>query len=86
MHKRFFSGKPFRSERVNEFLKLLKSAEKYFDLIPSLFLTNLSEKKLVLGISEILGLLVNTWTANYEDSCNHRDDLPLPVQMLLCQK
>ena len=86
MHKRLYFRKPFGSERVNKSLKLLKSPEKYFSPIPSSFLANLSYKKLVLVISEILELFVNLLTANYEFSCNHRNDLPLPVQMLLSQK
>ena len=66
MHKKLCFWKSLRSERVKEFLKLLKSVEKYFYSTFSSFLANLSEKKLVLVIYEILGLLVKTLTANYE--------------------
>ena len=48
MHKRSCFWKPFGSERVNESLKLLKSAEKYFYPTVSSFLANLSYKKLFL--------------------------------------
>ena len=36
--------------------------------------------------SDILVLLVNTLTANYEYCRNNRDNLPLPVQMQLSAK
>ena len=36
--------------------------------------------------SEILGLLVNTLTANYEYSRSNTDNLPLPFQMQLSEK
>ena len=36
--------------------------------------------------SEILGLLVNTLTADYEYSRSNTDNLPLPVQMQLPEK
>ena len=65
MHIRLCFWKPFLSERVNESLKLLKSPEKYFCPTISSFLANLSYKKVVLVISEILGLLVDTLTSNY---------------------
>ena len=86
MHKRLCFWESFRSERVNKSLKLLNSPEKYLSPIPSPFLANLSQKKLVSVISELLGLLVNTLTANCGYSRNHRDDLPEPVRMLLCPK
>ena len=36
--------------------------------------------------SEILELLVNTWTANYEYSRSNRENLPLTIQMQLFEK
>ena len=33
--------------------------------------------------SEILGLLVNTLTANYKYSCSNRENLQLPIQIKL---
>ena len=75
--------KPFRSERLNESQKLLKSAEKYFyPTFPS-FWAKLSQKKLFLIRSEILGLLANTLTANYEYSRSNRENLPLVIQIQL---
>ena len=46
----------------------------------------MSEEKLVSLRSEILRLLVNTLTANYEYCRNNTDNLPLPVQMQLSGK
>ena len=86
MYKRLCFWKPFGSEGVNESVKLLNCLDKYFSLAFSSLLANLSYKKLVLVISEILGLVVNTLTSNYEYAGNHRDDLALPVHMLLSQK
>ena len=34
----------------------------------------------------ILGLLANSWTANYEYSCSDTNNLPLPLQMQLSEK
>ena len=86
MHKRASFGKPFGSERVNLSKKLLKSAEKYFYPIFLSFLANLSSKKLFLIISEILGLLSNTLSANYEYSGSNRESLPLPIHIKLSKK
>ena len=36
--------------------------------------------------SEILGLLLNTLTANYEYSGSNRDNLALPIQIQLSKK
>ena len=85
MHESRRFWKHFGSDRVNESLKLLKSAEKYHYPAFSSFWAKLSEKKLFLTRSEILGLLVNTLTANYEYSCSNTDNLPLPFQMQLSE-
>ena len=42
--------------------------------------------ELFLIRSEILGLLVNTLTANYEYSRSNRENLPLPIQMKVLKK
>ena len=57
MHNSACFWKPFFSKRVNESQKLLKSAEKYFYPTFLSFWAKLSEKKLFLIRSEILGLL-----------------------------
>ena len=46
----------------------------------------MSEKKSFLVRSQILGLLVNTLTANYEYSRSNRENLPLPIQIQLSKK
>ena len=46
----------------------------------------MSEKKSFLVRSQILGLLVNTLTANYEYSRSIRENSPLPIQMQLSEK
>ena len=46
----------------------------------------LSQKKLFLTRSEILGLLVNTLTADYEYSRGNRENLPLQIQIKLSKK
>ena len=86
MHNRACFWKPFGSERVNKSQKLLKSAEKYFYPTFSSFWAKFSWKKLFLIRSEILGLLVNTLTANYEYSRGIRKNLPLPIQINLSKK
>ena len=42
--------------------------------------------ELFLVRSEILGLLVNTLTANYEYSRSNRENLALPIQMKVSKK
>ena len=78
--------KPFRNERVNELPKLLKYAENNFDSIFSSFWSKLGQTKLFLIGSEILGLLDDTLTVNYEYSRSNRENLPLPVQIKLSKK
>ena len=72
MHNTVCFWKPFRSERVNESQKLLKFAEKNFDSTFSSLWAKMSYKKLFLIRFQILGLLVNTLTANYEYSCSKK--------------
>ena len=78
--------KSFGSEPVNESQKLLKSAEKY--LYPTFwsFWAKLSQKKLFLIRSEILGPLDKTLTANYDYSCRNRENLEFPIQIKLSRK
>ena len=86
MRNRASLWKPFGSERVNETQKLLKSAENYFYPTFSLFWTKSSWKKLFSTRSEILGLLDNTLTGNYEYSRTNRENLPWPIQIKLSKK
>ena len=66
------------SERVNESQKLLQSAKKYYYPNFSSLWTKSCKKKLFLIRSQILGLLENTLTTNYEYSRITRENLPLP--------
>ena len=83
---RAFFWKSFGSERINESQKLMKSAEKNFYPIFSSFRAKLSQKKLFLIESEILGLLDNTLTANYEYSRTNRANFQFPIQIKLSKK
>ena len=83
MHKRSCFWKPFRSERVNESQKLLKSAENNFYPTFSSFGAKLNQKMLFLVIFETLRLLVNKLTANYEYSRCNRENASLPIQTQL---
>ena len=86
MHNRASLWKPFRSERINYFQKLLKSSEKYFYLTLSSFWAKMSKKNFFLTRSQILGLLLNTLTVNCEYSRSNRENLPLPTQLTLSKK
>ena len=79
-------SKIFGSERVNEFLKVLKPAEKYFYPTFSSFIASLSYEKLVLVTCKILGLLFKTLSAKYGYSHNNTDNLQLRGQMQLSWK
>ena len=62
---------------------LQKSTFIYFF---SAFRSKLSEQKLFLIRSKILGLLLNTLTVNYDLSRSNRDNLPLPIGIKLPKK
>ena len=85
-HKRSCFWKLFGSESVNESLKLLKSGEKYFQPTLSSVPVYFCKVNSFSVRSEILGLLVNMLTADYEYSRSNRDKLALPVQMQLTEK
>ena len=76
----------FGSERVNESLKVLKSEEKYFYPTFSAVWVDLCYRKSLSLRSEILGLLLNTLTADCEFYGTNRDNLPLPIQIELSEK
>ena len=80
---RSFFWKPFRSQRVNESQKL---KEKQFYPTFSSFWAKMSWKKSFLVRSDILGLLVNTFTADNEYFRNNREIFLLPIYMQLSQK
>ena len=86
MHSKASFWKPFGSESVNESQKLLKSAEKYFYLTFSSIWARLSQKKVFLIRSEILDLLDNMSSANYECSWSNRENLHSAIQINLSEK
>ena len=86
MHNRACFLKAYCSQRVNEFQKLLQYGEKSFYPTFSSFWAKLSQKRLFLIRSEILGLLDNTLTANYEYSRINRENLQLPNKAKLSKK
>ena len=81
MHKKASFGKPFGRERVEESQKLLKSAEKYFYPNFSSLWVKLKQKNLFSITDEILGLLDNMLTANYEYSCSNKENLPFQIKL-----
>ena len=86
MHNRTCFLKAYCSQHVNEFQKLLQYEEKSFYPTFSSFWAKLSYKRLFLIRSEILGLLDNTLTANYEYSRINRENLQLPNKAKLSKK
>ena len=83
MYKRPSFWKLFLRKSVKESLELLKSAEKYFYPTFSSVWVNLRYKKAFSVRSEILWLLVDTLTSNYEHPHSNGDKLPLRGQMQL---
>ena len=86
MHNRACFWKPFGSDRVNDFQKLLKSTEKNFYPTFSSVLAKLGYKKSILIRSEILELLLNKFTGNYKYSRSNRQNLPLPIEIKISKK
>ena len=80
------SEKPIAVNVLTSPQKLLQYAEKYFYPTFSSFRPKLSYKRLFLIRSEILGLLDNTLTGNYEYSRYNRENLPLPNETKLSKK
>ena len=78
MDNRACFWKAYCGERVNESQKLLQYAEKNFYPTFSSFWAKFSKKRFFLIRSEILGLLDNTLTSNYEYSRISRGNLLLP--------
>ena len=86
MHETSCFWKHFDNEHVNESLKLLKYAVKYFYPTFPPFWSNLSYKNSFSVRAEIFGLFVNTLTANYEYSRSNTGNLQLPLQTQLSEK
>ena len=62
------------------------SLQKVFCPTSSSFWSKVSEEKLFLIRSAILGLLLNTLTANYKLSRSNRENFPLPIQSKLLKQ
>ena len=78
MRSRACFWKAYCSERVNESQKLLQYPDKNFYPTFLSFWAKLNKKRLFLIRSEILGLLDNTMTANYQYPRINRENLPVP--------
>ena len=69
----------FGSQCVNGFQTLLKSARRLFYLIISSTLDKLSWKASFRAIFKILGLFINTLTADGKYSLHNRENFPQPI-------
>ena len=86
MSKRPYFRTRFGKQRVSVFETLLISAQhNYYRMFPSIY-DKLSWKKSVLVRSEILGLFVNTLTAEYQYSRRNMQNLVQKLQTQLSQK
>ena len=86
MSKRSCFRTPLSSQRVSEFEILLKPARHNFHPIIPLIKDNLSWKTSFLVRSEILGLFVNTLTADDKYSRRNMENVWQIFQMELSQK
>ena len=86
MHKKSCFRRPFGSQDVNGHQTLLESAQEQFYPTFSSFGDKLGQKNSLLVRSEILGLFVNTLTADHRYSGDNRENLSQPFQMRLFQK
>ena len=80
MSKRSYFRTRFGKQRVSGFETLLKSARQhYYRMLPRIW-DKLSWKISVLVRSEMLGLFVNTLTAEYMHSSRNMQNLPQQLQ------
>ena len=86
MSKQSFLRKPFDKQHGERSQKLLKSAWQHLYNFSWSLLTKLSLKKSVLVICRILGLFVNTLTADDKYSVLNGDILAKPIEMQLPKK
>ena len=83
--KSHFRG-PFDKQHGKRAQALLKSASQHLYHIHRSLPRKLSWKKSLLLTCQILGLLVNTLAADEKYPVLNRDNLTIPIQMLLSQK
>ena len=86
MSKMSFSRQPFASQRVDGFQTLVNSARHEFYTTAPLIWDKLSWNMILLVISEMLWLFVNTLVANDKYSRHNRENFPQQIQMQLSQK
>ena len=77
---------PFDKQHGKRAQALLKSASQHLYHIHRSLPRKLSWKKSLLLTCQILGLLVNTLAADEKYPVLNRDNLTIPIQMLLSQK
>ena len=76
----------FEKEYGKRALELLKSGSQHVYHIRLSLARKLCSRKCLLLTWKILGLLVNTLAANEKYDVLNRDNLTIPIQMLLSQK
>ena len=86
MSKNSFLRQTFGSQRVNGSETLLKSTRPHFYITILLIRDKSSWKKLLLVTCEMLGLFVNSLTADNKYSRHSRENFPQQIQMQLSQK
>ena len=83
--KSFFRG-PFDKQHGKRSQALFKSVSQHLYHIHWSLLSNLSWKKFVFLTCQILGYLVNTLATDEKYPVLNRDNLTIPIQMLLYRK
>ena len=86
MSQRLSFRTPFGSQRYSGSKTALKSARQNFYPIVSSSRDILSWKVSLLVRSEILGLFVNTLTADYKYSCHNTENFLQQIQIALSRK
>ena len=86
MSKRSCLTIPFGTQHFSGSPKLLKSAQKDFYLLVSSILDELSWKISLLVCHEILGMFVNTLTADDKYYHHYMEKFAKPIQMQLSNK
>ena len=86
MSKNSRFSRPFDKQQGKRTQVLLKSASQHLNHIHWSLPRQLSWKKSLFAITQILWLLVNTLPANEKYPALTRDNLTIPIQMQLSQK
>ena len=86
MSKRPYFRTRFGKQRVSRFETLLESARQHYYRMLPWIRDKLIRKKFILVRSEILGLFLNTLTAEYQYYRRNMHNFPQQIQMKLSQK